>query len=187
MRSTARLIPALLIGAFTCITFIACEKKNNSDQPSANALTDERVTGKWEVVAYHITDYREDTLYNISEYIKDIGQIENGVRVQGWIPQYHVTYLTMQSDHSFFHTDMDGNFDGHMLAQFLPNQNGKWTLKNQSQIELTTLSFADGTPKPMTWNANGYDGHYVNLQAVDSYTVSGAKATTLVLLELERQ
>lgn len=184
--STHTLCAAALCGLLS-LSLFSCEKKNSNTQPT-NVPTEERLSGKWEVIAFHIIDYREDTLYNISEYIKGIGQVENGTRVQGWIEQYHTTFLTLQNSHNFFHTDFYGNFDGHMLTLFLPDQGGTWSLKNTGQIEMTTKAFEDGiTLKPMVWNVAGYDGNYFNAETVDTYSISGAKAATRVMLELERQ
>jgi hypothetical protein len=190
MRILKTTLPIFCPVLFSCLIFFSCEKKTIPDPAPEidTVLTEDKLTAKWEVVAYRYYRYRNDTLTNKYEFIKDYGGIQNGIPSGSypWIASECTTYITFKSDHSFFYTDMNGTPEGYMLLDILPNENTSWVFKNSKKIELTTYS-TNGSEQA-DWQVLAYSAPRLLLMTIDTTSMTDNEIIEdATYIELEKQ
>jgi hypothetical protein len=181
------LCAAIFSGLLLTLAFSSCEKKITPDPaPVVDAiLTEQKLIRKWEVQSYKLYDYTNDTLKHIYTFTRVIGGEQDGQLVGNdpWVIALHTTYITFNAAHSFFHTDIDGNPDGYMLYEFLPDQGGTWSFKDAKTINLTTKSLIDGHIEQQDWEVLDYNGYALLIGTTDSTVAMGDRKKTLCTIE----
>lgn len=178
------------IGLFS-LSLFSCEKKTPADPvPTVDTvLSEAKLTAKWEVISYRFIRYKNDTVTHKFEFFKDEGGIENGTRDGSypWIASQCTTYITFKSDHSFFYTDMNGNPDGYMLIDILPNGNTSWVFKNPQTVELTTYG-DNGQIRQKDWQVLTYNAPRLLIGTIDTLSMdNNQRIEAGTYLEFEKQ
>lgn len=159
---------AATAGLLLSLTLFSCDNKEKETIEPDNPylFTEKKMIGKWEVKELSITLFEDRVQVSSYGFFKDFGEVRDGLPVGSgpWIPEEHTTYLVLNADHSFYHTNISGDDEGFMLYGILAPKDGTWAWKNDSTMEFSTYTIWDNSIRTVEWRKTSFDGYGLSLK-----------------------
>ncbi|MBL7682073.1 MAG: hypothetical protein JNK00_01840 [Flavipsychrobacter sp.] len=168
----------IIIALFAACTLAACEKDNNTTNPTptptpspapTNVIDPAKLAAKWEATSnYNLRYNSAGTIIEGS----GLSQTYTGNGV-AWDNSFK-TYITFNSNNTYTHSDASGSPGGKLLDFVMPT-NGSWSLKSNNKVITLSLKGAGSQTVMQDFDVVEFKDTYLHISYTDTNYPNGEK------------